>query len=136
MVRATIRTLLLLMLAVPLTSSVVFKGPSKDPSGTWKLTRLYNDDMKFFRQELVLSFTNDGRLMGKSACGAFSGTWSVQDGHMRIADLRHSDAPCGYTRHVERKLFQALQETRMVQRKGEVMDLMCQERRVAVLRAV
>ncbi|MCB9170858.1 MAG: META domain-containing protein [Flavobacteriales bacterium] len=125
----------ILVLALPLTSSIVFKGVVADPSGTWRITRVFDDDMQLVGIDLEMRILPDGRVEGRSECGDFTGTWTVVDGHMHFADLRPGTTPCGYAQLVERKLFQALEEAEGCQRSGDELYLLNRKRHIVVLRA-
>ncbi|MCB0791401.1 MAG: META domain-containing protein [Flavobacteriales bacterium] len=133
------RTLLLrswiLVLWAPLLSSIVFKGVVADPSGTWHIDRVFDDDLGLVGVELELRILPDGRVEGRSECGTFTGRWAVVEGHMRFAELRPGVAPCGYARLIERKLFHALEQAEGCRRSGNRLYLMSHERHIVVLRA-
>jgi heat shock protein HslJ len=124
-----------LILTYALMGSVVFTGVSlsKKLVGRWRVVMVYNADISHTFPPMTIELNKDGKVVGRSSCGTFTGRWSTGRDQVRFRSLVPSGCRCGDLRTLEERLIRAMgaSEEHRLEKTGLV--LMDQGRPVARL---
>lgn len=122
--RAT-TTLFALVLTYVVLGSVVFMGVplSSRLLGQWRVVQVFGSDVSRGLPPLTIRFDKDGKLVGRSNCGTFTGKWSTGPNQVRFQGMVPSGGDCGEMSAVEQRVIKAMavaRETR-VEKNGVVL---------------
>lgn len=114
-----------LVLTYAVLGSVVFPGISLSSKllGRWRVVKVFGNDLSRTFPPLTIELDKNGRLVGKSTCGTFTGRWSTGRNEVRFQGMVPSNCNCGDMRLVEQKVIEAMgaaRETR-IEKNGVVL---------------
>ncbi|MBX2973872.1 MAG: META domain-containing protein [Flavobacteriales bacterium] len=113
------------LLACGVSASVVFLGVplSSRLLGQWRVVQVFGNDLTRSFPPFTVRFEKDGRLVGRSGCGTFTGNWTTGPDRVHFRGMVPSGGNCGELSVVERKVIEAMavaRETR-VEKNGVVL---------------
>ncbi len=114
-----------LTLTYVVLGSIVFMGVplSSRLLGQWRVVEVFGSDLSQALSPLTIRFDKDGRLVGRSNCGTFTGSWTTGPNQVRFQGMVPSRCACGEMGVVEQRVIRAMavaRETR-VERNGVVL---------------
>ncbi len=124
-----------LVLTYALMGSVVFTGVSLSRKllGNWRVVSVFGNDISRVFPPLTIELDKNGRIIGRSRCGIFTGRWSTGNNEVRFLGLVPSGCNCGELRSVEQKVIEAMAMARETHVGKDGVVLMDHGRPVALL---
>lgn len=131
-ITATLASLLIVCTAF---GSVVFLGVplSSRLLGQWRVVQVFGDNLDPGASPLTIRFDKDGKLVGHSKCGTFTGRWTTGPDQVRFQGMVPSGCDRSDMGTVESRLFQAMAVAREARVEKNGVLLMHQGRPVAML---
>lgn len=128
-------TLLSAVCACSLFGSVVFLGIplSSRLLGQWRVVQVFGDKLDPGGSPLTIRFDKDGKLVGRSKCGTFTGRWSTGPDQVRFQGMVPSGCSGGDPGAVEERLIRAMAVAREARVEKHGVVLMHQGKAVALL---
>lgn len=128
-------TIATLVLTYAVLGSVVFPGLSLSSRllGRWRVVKVFGSDLSGNLPPLTIELDKNGRLVGRSSCGTFTGRWSTGKNQVRFQGLVPSSSNCGEMRVVEQRVIEAMGAARETRIDKNGMVLMQGGRAVALL---
>lgn len=125
MLKRAALTISTLVLGYAVLGSVVFLGVplSSRLLGQWRVVQVFGSDLGRAMPPLTIRFDKDGKLVGRSKCGTFTGSWSTGPNQIRLQGMVPSGCECGEMRAVEQRVINAMavaRETR-IEKNGVVL---------------
>jgi len=94
-------------LGVPLSSRLL---------GQWRVVQVFGNDPTRSFPPFTIRFDQNGKLVGRSDCGTFTGNWSTGPNQVRFQGMVPSEGDCGEMSAVEQRLIKVMavaRETRV-----------------------
>ncbi len=128
-------TLACVLLGCTVFGSVVFLGVplSSRLLGQWRVVQVFGDKLDPGASPLTIRFDKDGKLVGHSRCGTFTGRWTTGPDQVRFQSMVPSGCDRNDPGALESRLFQAMSIAREARVEKSGVLLMHQGKPVAML---
>lgn len=135
MIKRATTTFTVLVLSYAVLGSVVFLGVplSSRLLGQWRVVQVFGAEVNQSEHQLTIRFDKDGRVVGRSKCGAFTDQWTTGPDRLHIQGLKPSGCALTEQNAMERRLMEAMGQARETRVEKNGVMLMHQGRPVALL---
>lgn len=135
MIKRLAATVPTLVLSYAMFGSVVFTGISLSSKlmGRWRVVKVFGIELPTTFPPMTIDLDKNGKLVGRSRCGTFTGRWSTGHNEVRFQGLVPSNCTCGDLRLAEQKFLEAIGSARQTKIGKDGLMLMSGGKPVALL---